>query len=302
MNPPWWLGNSVTGTPRAAAKAAVARPVSTSRDSTPAAITMRVAASCKGPHVRPIGGDRVRGAGEQRVVAAPVVLGGHAELCGVGQRLCGVRVRELTGRGRQCDEGRHAGPEPALLVGRLHGPLGREGALGVREVGQQRRLVGDEDADVTRVLGHEGEGVDRASAAGEEVDRAGAASRAPMRACRSVACISGVRCVAAVLAHAAADAARVVRDHGAVGEVRREGVEARAGPWGGPPAAGWGGRHPRWSVGAPRRRGRRRASRGCWSASCVVPSGAAPQGSSMKYSVNSRHRPSASNRITKQLS
>ena len=98
------------------------------------------------------------------------------------------------------------------------------GEVGIRQQRQQRRLVGDEGGHVLGVRRHEGQRVDGPAAAGEQVDRPGPSSA--MRACRSVACMLGGALVGAVLAHAAPDAARVVRDDGAVGEVGGQGVEA----------------------------------------------------------------------------
>jgi hypothetical protein len=110
-----------------------------------------------------------------------------------------------------------AGVRPLGLV---RVPNARTGALGSLGVGKHRDeggLVRYQGRDVVRVGGHERERGHHAAAAGEHLDRADAERLD-----------DGVHVVGlerrrivdpAVLAGAAAEAARVVGDHGAVGEV-----------------------------------------------------------------------------------
>ena len=94
-----------------------------------------------------------------------------------------------------------------------------EGALGRRGVGQhrdERRLVSHQRGHVVGVGGHEGERGHRTAAAGEHLDRAD-----PERLDYGVHVLRldrGRMVDPAVFAGAAAEAARVIGDHGAVRE------------------------------------------------------------------------------------
>ena len=215
----------MTGRPRAWARTGATRPVSTSRDSTPTPTTHPGGRRLQGLEVGAVARDRVAGAGQQRVVTPTVVLGGQAELRRVGWRLGEVGVGELARPRGQGDEGRHAGAEPLLVVRRLHGSLGGEGAVGVREAASSSG-----GSWATRV----------ATSSGCAATRASALTAPPLLANRSTGPVAqlgdegvqvggvhlGRALVGGVLAHAAPDAARVVRDDRAVGEVRGQGVEA----------------------------------------------------------------------------
>jgi hypothetical protein len=84
--------------------------------------------------------------------------------------------------------------------------------------------VRDERPHVLRVLGHEGERVDRATAAGEDVDRPRTDRLdEPMQV---VGVNVGRHQAGGIGLHAALGAARVVGHHGAVGEVPRQRAEA----------------------------------------------------------------------------
>ena len=172
--------------------------------------------------VRLVGRDRVGDAGQQRVGAGPVVAGRQAEGGRVGQ-LGAELVGELALPGRQRDERRHPGSPPALVVRVLHLLLRGERLLRIRQHAQQGRLVRDERADVVGVRGDEVQPGDRAPAAAEEVDRPAELGDQPVQVVGLL--LGGVRGLA-VAAGAPAEAARVVRDHGPVREVRRERAEA----------------------------------------------------------------------------
>ncbi len=68
-------------------------------------------------------------------------------------------------------EVRHARAEATLLVRVADGAAGRLGVVGIRQQGGERRLVGHQRADVVRVRGHQGQGIDGAATAGEQVNR-----------------------------------------------------------------------------------------------------------------------------------
>jgi hypothetical protein len=109
------------------------------------------------------------------------------------------------------------------VVGVLVALLGGAGALGVGQQRDQRWLVRDEDSDVLGVLGDERERVHRTAAAGEDVDRATDLGDERVQVRRVQV---GGALGPAVLAPAAADAARVVEDDRPVREVLGHGVEA----------------------------------------------------------------------------
>ena len=69
------------------------------------------------------------------------------------------------------DEGSHAGARATLHVRLVDRPAGGQRVLAVRHERGERRLVGDERPHVVGMLRDEGEGVDRAAAAGEAVHR-----------------------------------------------------------------------------------------------------------------------------------
>ena len=117
-----------------------------------------------------------------------------------------------------------AGPKPLAQVRLADVRARRQRRLAVGQHLGGRRLVRDERPDLLRVLGHQGQRVDRAAAAGEEVDRAGAERRdQPVQV---VGVLVGRGLAGAVGALAALDAARVVGDDRAVGEVAGQGGEA----------------------------------------------------------------------------
>ena len=107
-------------------------------------------------------------------------------------------------------------PDP-LACTRPERRLGALGGCGVGEQREQRRLVCHQRGHVVGVGRHERERGHRAATAGEHLDRANAER---LDHGVHVVRLDGGRVVdPAVLAGAAAEAARVVGDHGAVGEV-----------------------------------------------------------------------------------
>ena len=118
----------------------------------------------------------------------------------------------------------HPGAPAAALVGLGDRAGGRQRVLAVGQDRGERRLVRDERPHVLWVLGHEGERVDRATAAGEEVDRLPTDRLdEPMQV---VGVNVGRHRAGWIGLHAALDAAWVVGHHGAVGEVLRQRAEA----------------------------------------------------------------------------
>lgn len=115
------------------------------------------------------------------------------------------------------DEGRHVGTDPVVVIGI---PDAGPGALGSMDVGEnrsERRLVRYQGSHVMRVGRHEGERGHRSAAACEHLDRA-RAERPDDRV--DVGGLGPERVVdPAVLAGAAAEAARVIGDQRALGEV-----------------------------------------------------------------------------------
>ena len=176
-----------------------------------------------GVEVWAVGGDGTRAAGEQGVVARPVVLGRQAQLRGIGRGLGGEGLGELALPGRQRDERGQAGPEATLLVRRLNVALGGEGPLGVGKDAEQRWLMRHERGHVGGVSRHQGERGDRPAAAREQLHRTGAERLD--KVVQVLGLPLGVVVGAAVGASAAAEAPGIVCD-GAVVEVRREGAEA----------------------------------------------------------------------------
>ena len=107
-------------------------------------------------------------------------------------------------------------PKPTLLVGLGDRAAGREGGLVVGDQRGQRRLVGDQGAHILGMRGHERERVDGAATAGEQVDRSQAQRLDdPMDVVRV---LLGRRLAGRVVLGAPLDAARVIRDDGAVGK------------------------------------------------------------------------------------
>jgi hypothetical protein len=125
---------------------------------------------------------------------------------------------------RHRDEGRHPGAPTTGLVRVAKAGAGAFGFSGVGEHRDERRLVGDEGCHVVGVGRYERERGYRAAAAREHLDRPGTER---LDDGVYVVRLDGGRVVdAPVPADAPAEAARVIRDHGAVGEVRRQGGEA----------------------------------------------------------------------------
>jgi hypothetical protein len=142
----------------------------------------------------------------------------------VGRRPVGDLGGEGTLVAAEGDELGHPGAPAAALVGLGDRAGGRHRVLAVGQDGGERRLVGDEGPHVLGVLGHEGERVDRATAAGEQVDRTSTDRLdEPMQV---VGVHLGSHRAGWIGLHAALDAAWVVGDHGAVGEVLRQRGEA----------------------------------------------------------------------------
>ena len=189
----------------------------------PTATTTRVGAALQRVDVGTVVGDRVRDAGQQRIVAGSVVVGRHAELGRVGRRLGDVLVGELALPHRHGHEVGHRGSPALLVVDGLGGLLGGTCLVGVGEHVDQRRLVRDERDDVVGMSRDEGEGGDRPAAAREQLHRSGVERGDDGVDVRGL--LLGVVVGAAVAPRAAAEAAGVVRDDGAVGKVRRESAE-----------------------------------------------------------------------------
>ena len=163
-----------------------------------------------------VAGDRPGPVGEQRVVAGAVVVGRHPERGGIRRGLGEVVVGELASPRRHRDEGRHARTRPLGLVCVPHAALGALRGCGVGEQREERRLVRHQRGHVAGVRRHERERGHRAAAAREHLDRAGAER---LDHGVHVAGLDRGRVVdPAVFAGAAAEAARVIGDHRAVGE------------------------------------------------------------------------------------
>ena len=171
-----------------------------------------------------IAADRPGPVGEQRVVAGAVILGRHPEEGGIRRGLREVLVGELASPRRHGDEGRHAGTRPLGLVRVANAGAGALGRRGVGEHRDERRLVRHQGAHVVGMGRHERERGHRAPTAREHLDRAGAERLDD--GVHVVRLDRGRMVDPAVLADAAAEAARVIPDHGAVGEVRRQRGEA----------------------------------------------------------------------------
>ena len=201
------------------------RPVNVPADSSPTAITTRVGAATSASTVGAIAGDRRRNGrraagrhGSRRLAV------GIPNWAGSGNGSSEVFVGELSVPRRHGDERRHSGT-PSLgrvCVAKLgHRALG---GFRVGKHGHEGRLMGHQNGDIVGVCRHERERGDRTTTAREHLDRAGVES--PDDGVH-IACLDG-GCVVdpTVFADAAAEAARVIGDHGAVGEVRRQRAEA----------------------------------------------------------------------------
>ena len=103
--------------------------------------------------------------------SVPVVLGRQAELGRIRRRLLADVVRELAAMLVIAMKCAMPAPKPRCSYASLMARHGGLGVLGVRQQGGQRRLVGHQRADVVRVRGDEGQGIDGAAAAGEQVNR-----------------------------------------------------------------------------------------------------------------------------------
>jgi hypothetical protein len=174
--------------------------------------------------VVPVGIARDDVVAQQRVIPGSVVLGRQPEHGGVRTGLVGVAVRERALVADDRDELRHRRAEAAAVVRLADARARGQYRLVVRHFGGGGRLVRHERADLLGVLGHQGQRVDRAAAAGEDVHRAGVQrGDQPVQVVR-VLVRRGL--AGAVGALAAPGAARVVGDDRAVGEVAGQGGEA----------------------------------------------------------------------------
>ena len=71
------------------------------------------------------------------------------------------------------DELRHRRTEPVSEIRLVDVTAGAERFLAIRDLPGGRRLVRDEDPDLLRMPGHQGQGVHRTAAGGEQVHRPG---------------------------------------------------------------------------------------------------------------------------------
>src|SRR5262245_57640475 len=165
---------------------------------------------------------------DERVGPGAVVLRRQAEHGGI-DRAIGEVGRHIALMHDEHDEFGHRRAHAIALVGRRDVLRRREGCLPVRQQRGERRFVSDEDPDVVRVAGDEGQRVDRATAAREEVDRA-TAQRLDHRV-DVVGVLLRRRLGRGVVLGAALDAPRVVRRDRPVREVARERHEAAGAHW-----------------------------------------------------------------------
>jgi hypothetical protein len=122
------------------------------------------------------------------------------------------------------DEGCHASTRPAGLVRVPNAGEGALGGCGVGENRDERRLVRHQGGHVAGAGRHERERVHRPATAREHLDRAD--TERLNDGVYVVRLDRGRMIDPVVFAAAAAEAARVIGDHGAVGEVRSQRTEA----------------------------------------------------------------------------
>ena len=107
----------------------------------------------------------------QRIGPVAVVLARHPEHRRIRSGLLRVALGELAVVADQRDEASHRRTAAARLVDVADGHARGQRGVPIGDELGERRLVGDEGRHVVRMGGHEGQGIDRATAAGEHVDR-----------------------------------------------------------------------------------------------------------------------------------
>jgi hypothetical protein len=170
--------------------------------------------------VRAIAGYCPRPIRQQGVVTRAVVAGRHPEGGGIRGGLSKVLVGELAPPRRHRDERRHTRRSSVGLIRIADPGQGTLRCLGVREHVDQRRLVGDQGDHVVGMIGDERERGHRAPAAREHLG--GTSAKGINQGVHVVGLDRGRIVDTAVSARAAAQAARVIRDHRSVRKMGRE--------------------------------------------------------------------------------
>ena len=184
---------------------------------------MRVDAARRASKSGSYSGRRAHGLAEERIVPGSVVLGRQPERGRVRSGPVQPVGGDLALVAGERDELRHPRAHPAALVGLVHVAGRGQCPLAIGEHRDEWRFVRDERPHLLRVLGHEGQRVHRAAAAGEQVHRPGIDRRdEPMQVVRVLLDRVLRR---AVGARAPLRPARVVGHDRAIGEVLRERAE-----------------------------------------------------------------------------
>ena len=184
---------------------------------------------------------------------------GRPNIAGSGAGCSREVSGELAAMADEGDEVGHPRAPSALPIRLVDRARGRQRRLPVGEERRERGLVRHERPHVLGVLGDQRQRVHRAAAAGEQVDRS--ASELLDDPVDVVGVLLGRRRGGRLGQLAALAPARVVGDHGAVGEVARQGAEAGRAHRRGGQEQGRGVRRVR--RGGRRRSGLRPALPGC---------------------------------------
>ena len=161
---------------------------------------------------------------DERVVPGAVVFGRQPEGGGIRGGLVSVAGRQRALVAGDGDEFRHRRAEAAALVRLTDVHTRGQHLVVIRQFGEGGRLVRYQRADLLRVLGHQGQRVDGAAAAGEDVHRSGVQRGDQPVQVVGVLVRGGLG--GAVGATAAVRAAGVVGDDRPVGEMAGQGHES----------------------------------------------------------------------------